>query len=188
MAFRERTALFLILVIALMTTTAWLGGQTLQMESLGREADSLSDKRVDKKLWGKGSSASDLTERRFPIEAWGKHFSPLGTKRASIDPSETREKRLVEKKRFDRREADEFRKMSQWNERMSELRKRAGIATSAEAELTEDARHYGMMLQDTVRFAEMGDELSLRDLNRYQFRRNRPDEAVPVEAAGSGAN
>ena len=54
------------------------------------------------------------------------------------------------------------------------------------AQLVADRQLYNMMLQDTERFRDMGDELSLRDLNRYQFRRNRTDAEIPVEQAGSG--
>jgi hypothetical protein len=43
-----------------------------------------------------------------------------------------------------------------------------------------------MMLQDTRRFRDMADELSLQDINRYQFRRNHPGDRIPVEQAGSG--
>jgi hypothetical protein len=40
------------------------------------------------------------------------------------------------------------------------------------------------MLQESKSFAETGETLSLRDINRFQFRQNRSDTAVPVRAAG----
>jgi hypothetical protein len=42
------------------------------------------------------------------------------------------------------------------------------------------------MLQESKSFAETGETLSLRDINRFQFRKNRSDTAVPVRAAGGG--
>ncbi len=41
------------------------------------------------------------------------------------------------------------------------------------------------MMQDAPHYREMKEELSLRDLNRFQFRRNRTDDGVPVKKAGS---
>ena len=69
---------------------------------------------------------------------------------------------------------------------MADLHRRAGIERDDRAQLVADRQLYNMMLQDTERFRDMGDELSLRDLNRYQFRRNRSDDGIPVEKAGSG--
>jgi hypothetical protein len=54
------------------------------------------------------------------------------------------------------------------------------------AQLVADRQLYSMMLQDTRRFRDMADELSLQDINRYQFRRNHPGDRIPVEQAGSG--
>ena len=41
-------------------------------------------------------------------------------------------------------------------------------------------------MQDSKSYAEIGEPLSLRDINRFQFRQNRSDGAVPVSEAGVG--
>ena len=41
-------------------------------------------------------------------------------------------------------------------------------------------------LQDAQQYRELGVKLSLRDINRYQFRRNRTNDGVPVQKAGAG--
>ena len=75
--------------------------------------------------------------------------------------------------------------MSQWNEQLSDLHKKAGIEVDDKARLIADQKFYYMMLQDSKKYSDMADEVSLRELNRYQFRRNRSDSDIPVEKAGS---
>jgi hypothetical protein len=53
------------------------------------------------------------------------------------------------------------------------------------ARLVVDQKLYYMMLQDSQKYSDMAEDLSLRELNRYQFRRNRSDGDIPVEKAGS---
>jgi hypothetical protein len=53
------------------------------------------------------------------------------------------------------------------------------------ARLVVDQKLYYMMLQDSQKYSDMAEDLSLRELNRYQFRRNRSDSDIPVEKAGS---
>ena len=75
--------------------------------------------------------------------------------------------------------------MSQWNEQLSDLHKKAGIEMDDKARLVANQKLYYMMLQDSQKYSGMEDELSLRELNRFQFRRNRSDSDIPVERAGS---
>jgi hypothetical protein len=53
------------------------------------------------------------------------------------------------------------------------------------AQIAADHKLYGMMMQDARQYRELGDKLSLRDINRYQFRRNRSSDEVPMQKAGS---
>ena len=76
--------------------------------------------------------------------------------------------------------------MSKWDGRLAALQEKALISTDDSAKEITDKRLYDMILQDTRKYADMGVELSLRDLNRYQFRQNRSTGAVPVEKAGGG--
>ena len=148
----------------------------------GRRADGIENQRFDKKLW-QPSQSSSLTDKRFPLKEWDKHFSPLGGKRAPI-PVEVQEDRAIfETKRIDRKEINFD--MARWNERMADLHEKAGIEMGDEAALVADQRRYAAFVGDTQQFSEMGEELSLRDINRFQFRRNRSDGEVPVQRAGA---
>lgn len=150
---------------------------------VGRKAEGVEKKRVEKKLWTR-PEASSLQDKTFPIKEWNKHFSSLGSKRA---PIALREKDA--KKRFDveilERKTVDF-EMSDWNKRMADLHQRAGIEMDKKAQLTADRKLYNMMLQDAPHYQELAEELSLRDLNRFQFRRNHSADSVPVQKAGSG--
>ena len=75
--------------------------------------------------------------------------------------------------------------MSQLNEQLSDLHKKAGIEMDDKARLIADQQLYYMMMQDSKMYSGMAEELSLRELNRYQFRRNRSDSEIPVQKAGS---
>lgn len=179
---RERLALFIILCIALLAATAWLDAQSADLQSLGGQADRITDKRIERKSWGGGSEAN-LGDKTFRIEEWEKHFSPLGGKRADIEASDSWGRgEIVEKKikEFPKREFE----MSDWNERMADLQKRAGLSTDQTAEMAGQNGRYNRMLRKSQSFPEMAETLSLKDINRYQFRRNRPDGEVPVERAG----
>lgn len=172
----------LTLVLAL-SGSSMLKAQNRSLDFAGRKADRVEEKRFDKKFWAKPGT-SRLQNKSFPIEEWDKHFSSLGSKRAAISTSETKKKKLFKTEIIDRKTVD-F-EMSRWNDRMSDLYKRARIQTDDKAKSIADRQLYDMMLQDTRHYKEIAEELSLRDLNRFQFRRNRSANGVPVQKAGSG--
>lgn len=153
------------------------------LDFVGRKADRVEDKRVEKKLWSKPES-STLTDKSFPIKEWDKHFSGLGSKRAPITMSEKGEKERFKVKMLDRKTVD-F-EMSRWNERMADLHKRAEIQMDDKARIASDHQLYRAMMQDAKEFRDMGETLSLRDINRYQFRRNRSSDEVSTQKAGAG--
>jgi len=148
----------------------------------GKRATSVEGQLVEKKLWSQPQTKF-MMNKTFPVEQWDKHFSSLGSKRAPISLSEDKGKQLFKAKMLDR-EMVRF-EMSQWNEQISDLHKKAGIEMDDKARLVVDQKLYYMMLQDSQKYSGMGDELSLRELNRYQFRRNRSDSDIPVKKAGS---
>ncbi|WPJ95269.1 hypothetical protein SH580_17750 [Coraliomargarita algicola] len=153
-----------------------------RLGSVSRRADSVENKRVEKQMWSQ-SQTNSMMNKSFPIEKWDKHYSSLGGKRSAISVSESKDKQMFQTKTFERKEIS-F-EMSRWNDRMADLHKQAGIDMDARAQLVADKQLYYMMLQDSERFREMAEEVSLRDLNRYQFRRNHSDGDLPVEKAGS---
>lgn len=148
-----------------------------------RKADRIEDQRFEKKLWDK-SEPNAFSKKSFEIEEWDKHFTPLGGKKAPIRLTEDKEKAIFETKRLDRDVVT--KEMSRWNNQMKQLHDRAGIEMDDKAQLIADQQLYSMMLQGTRRFRDMADEVSLQDINRYQFRRNRPGDYIPIQQAGSG--
>ena len=156
---------------------------TRTVDFAGRKADKVQEQRFDTKLWSQPKRSS-LQGKSFKIEEWEKHYSPVGTKRAPITASESREKNRFSTKMIERKSVN--LEMSRWNERMARLHQQAGISVDDKARIAADRKLYHMMLQDTQAYADLGEELSLRQLNRFQFRRNRSDGEVPVQGAGSG--
>ena len=148
----------------------------------GKRATSVEGQRVEKKLWAQPQT-NFMMNKTFPIEQWDKHFSSLGSKRAPISLTENKDKQLF-KTRMLKQRMVRF-EMSQWNEKLSDLHEKAGIEMDDKARLIADQKLYYMMLQDSKKYSDMADEVSLRELNRYQFRRNRSDSDIPVEKAGS---
>ncbi|WP_269526646.1 hypothetical protein [Coraliomargarita parva] len=182
---RDRVALVFLVILAFLAVSTWLpAAPQLSLDGLKESrAKSLTDSKIQKKDWGKQKNTS-LMQKSFPLQEWGKHYSSLGNKKAPIAVTGQNEHKVFEKKLQDKKTFQT--ELSRWNERMTQLHKDAGIEASTTAELVKDERLYQMMLQDTTRFSEMAETMSLRDLNRYQFRRNRPDGEVPVQRAGAG--
>jgi hypothetical protein len=117
------------------------------------------------------------------MKAWDSHFSSLGSKRAPIT-MDGKEKQIFETKM--KTYGSKEYSMSSWNERVKDLHKDAQLIEDADTlKKASDQRMYQMMMQDTQQYADMAEEMSLRDLNKFQFRNNRSDGPVPVQRAGS---
>ena len=149
---------------------------------VGKRATSVEGQRFEKKAWVLPQT-NLIMNKTLPIEQWDKHFSSLGSKRAPISLTEDKDKQLF-KTRILKQKMVRF-EMSHWNEQLSDLHKKAGIEMDDKARLIADQKLYYMMLQDSKKYSGMAEELSLRELNRYQFRRNRSDSGIPVQKAGS---
>jgi hypothetical protein len=150
---------------------------------LGQQASDVSNKRVERKQWG-AKQRSNLMEQKFPIQSWQKHFSSLGSKRAAITTKESSSKKIfkTEQQVFPQKKYD----MSGLNQQMLELHQKAGISMDDRALKIANQQLYQMASQGSKqKFEELGSELSLREINRFQFRHNRSDQALPVQAAGS---
>lgn len=159
-----------------------IAGPNHSLGFAGKRADSISDKTVEKQQWTNRAS-SDLMEKSFPIQEWDKHYSSLGSKRSLINPSKTKDKAIfkTKTKEFERKELEIFR----WNEKMKDLHKDAQLIKDAgDIDKASDQQTYQMLLQDAQPYEDLAEELSLRDINKFQFRRNHSDGAVPVQPAG----
>ena len=177
-----RLPLLVYFAIPIFMMVSFLEANPSIVSFVGKRATSVEGQRVEKKLWAQPYN-NFLMNKTFPIEQWDKHFSSLGSKRAPISLTENKDKQLF-KTRMLKQKIVRF-EMSQWNEQLSDLHKKAGIEMDDKARLVVDQKLYYMMLQDSQKYSDMAEDLSLRELNRYQFRRNRSDSDIPVEKAGS---
>ena len=189
---KVRLEIVFLLLLCLAATAAWLRGES-EVErfaqpskgsstwSADRPERSERAERFEAQRWDK-TTASGLMEKRFRIETWKKHFSGLGSKRAPIEVDDDFDgKRIeVEIKEFPLKEKE----LSAWSQRLARLEREARIGTDDRARQIANEQLYGALFQDTSRFADMGEELSLREINRYQFRRNRSSDSIPVQRAG----
>ena len=98
--------------------------------------------------------------------------------------TEARKKSMfrTETKEFERKDLE----LSDWNEQMSRLQKQARIATDQTySDLATKQRYEAMLHDNPQAYQSMGEELSLREINRFAFRRNRPTGESPSTAAGA---
>lgn len=182
---KVRIPILVCTVLALLMTAAYLEAESRTLGFTTRKADRIQGQRFEKKLWGQSGSRT-LSKKSFPLTQWDKHFSSVGSKRAAIDLVDGKEKQMFKTETVSFQDKEMQFEMSRWNEKMKDLHKSAGIKMDDKAQLVSDQRLYSMMMKDSKSFRDMAEEVSLRDLNRYQFRRNRTDDGVPVEKAGSG--
>jgi hypothetical protein len=151
------------------------------VEAYREEASDLTQKRIEQKTWS-GKQQSDFMQRSFPLQQWDLYYSSLGTQKSSIMLEET-----TSKKRFDS-EIITFpskqRTRSNWNSRLAGLEHQAQIRTDRTVQQIEEKRIYHMILQQSLHYSDTGETLSLREMNRFQFRKNHSDAAVPVQKAG----
>ena len=179
---RVNTPLLLSVLSFYIAFLQHIGADISTQSLVNRRANTVEEKRFTKHMWSQ-SETSSLLNKRFPFDHWNKHFSSLGIKRAPIELTESRNKIEFNTKLIDREEFDYD--MSLWNQKMIDLHINAGINLDDRAQLVVNQKLYHMLLQDRKKFGDLGKEVSLRDLNRYQFRRNRPDGDIPVNKAGT---
>ncbi|MEM8867331.1 MAG: hypothetical protein AAGC73_03600 [Verrucomicrobiota bacterium] len=178
----DRSSFRALLALALFLFAGQVAGQNLG--SINKNADGVQSKRWSGTTWSGVADRSSLQGKSFPITEWDKRYSSLGSQRAGSTFQKRKEKDLIDKK-FKNYDTIEH-ELSGWDQRISDVYKRAGIQTDERSKKISNQALYSMMLQDTRSYAELGEELSLRELNRYQFRRNRDDGEVPVEKVGAG--
>ena len=123
-------------------------------------------------------------QHSFPLQRWDLHYSSLGTQKSGIVLEEA-----TAKKRFNSEIVtfpSKERTLSNWNSRLADLERQAQISTDQTMRKIEEKRLYRMMLQTSPRYSDTGDMLSLREINRFQFRKNHSDAVVPVQEVGMG--
>lgn len=130
------------------------------------------------------------TSRTVTLGTWGATFSSLGSRRADIDlrdslGAEVRAKDTVEVRSVERRSSPWSRRVAEptgWDERVG------GTAELAGRQVDDASLAATIARANTTARAPRGlDQLSMQDINRYQFRRARSTEpGLPVVRPGAG--
>ena len=177
-----RAPLIFFIALAFVMSVACLRGEISAVDAYNKQEKNLSQKRFEQKSWS-GNQKSDLMQESFPFKQWDSHYSSLGSKKSNISLTETKDKKRFKSEvvEFETKSMD----ISKWNGRLADLERQAQISTNSTAKKIENKRMYERMLNKSKGYAQTGETLSLRDINRFQFRQNRADTAVPVRAAGS---
>jgi hypothetical protein len=177
-----RAPFIFLITLAFAVTGTCLCAERSAVDAYSKQATRLSQQRLKKKSWT-GGQQSDLMQQSFPFKQWKSHYSSLGSRRSNISVVESQKKRHfdAEKVKFSTKTMD----TSRWNRRIADLERQALIHTDQGMQKIQDRRIYNMITHNSKNFANSGETLSLRDINRFQFRQNRSDAAVPVTQAGS---
>ncbi len=130
-----------------------------------------------------------IAEKRFPVNEWHARYSTLGRKRANIDMSaRSREVLAHQTLSFERVTTS----TSRFDGRQAYIRNLDDVERSGDGRIMEDAlvRRFDGPMRGIQ--AELGgsEELSMEDLNRFFYMRNRPGSQdsgpPPVRQPGSG--
>ncbi len=153
-----------------------------------KRADRLGDQRVPLQTRDI-QRAEGFTSERFEITEWDKRFSTLGSRRANLGFDKDDKKaadmpryRLPDLREFEVREP----RLANLDGKEAQL---DNFGRMKEKNLVEKFRGEPILVLDLQAEAmtEAVNDLSLQDINRYQFRRNRSSESgLPVQPAGSG--
>lgn len=186
----ERFHSFLVIAIALgfLTCTTLQGKTTTTkpvVDSYKKQEQTLSKKRFEQKKWS-GGSKSELTQKTFAFEHWNKNYSSLGSKKWDFTSDKVSDRKRFKSKMFNYSKKNKDIELSEWQDYLADLEDRAQISTDTTAQIFQDKRMYEMMLQQAENYKDTGETLSLRDINRFQFRNNRSKDEVPTTQAGAG--
>lgn len=174
-----------ILALSLVVGVASLDAAPRRLQDLGG-TNNLTDKKFDTGESSRpGSDEMFGTDKsRIKFEEWHGSYSSIGDKRADAlktrGGQEFRTGDEIEYDTMERKEAHisldtDERKMAtvqNWNRVRDNVISHKFSGTEMN---TPEAR----------RFSEMVDEVSLRDINRYQFWKNKTDAGIPVQTAGN---
>ncbi len=178
-----RAPFIFFLTLAFVMTGAWLHGEPSAVDAYNKQASDVSQKRFQQKSWS-NNQKSNLMDKSFPFKQWDTHYSSLGSKKSNISLTESKDKKRfkTEMVEYSTNEMD----ISKWDGKLADLERQAQVSTDKTAQKIADRRIYESVMQKTENYAETGETLSLRDINRFQFRQNRSDNPVPVREAGVG--
>lgn len=175
-------SLLVVLVSLIFTLSAW-GQQrandfTKKVRSMDSRLSALSSKRLS------SGRMHDSFDKRIKVAQWPSTFSSFGSRRFPIDGKELMG---AERVPFTRLEIETplnqtFSSANTERVRQSDLGERSAAVASIEFR---DA-YYAELDKRVDDWMNKVNNLSLRDVNRFQFRKNRPSEpGFPVQRAGS---
>jgi hypothetical protein len=145
------------------------------------KGSNLIEKRVDLKNAELGGERPYSRENLITMDTWSGKFDTFGRKKAAVDLVDTfdrgnaQEKNLIEVKSIER-------PSSPWS------RRTADISGWDERRTTEKNSRYDVtpLLASERAAAKAVEQISMQDINRYQFRRNRSTDAgLPVIPVGT---
>lgn len=171
--------------LAFLVGSVLLHGETPEAKGkLGKQVSSVAEKRFERQSWSGGKDRSPLGKKSFHMKEYDKHYSSLGSRKAPAGLS-----KKLDRKKFDTPQVVTHKRLphkeSRWSRRESDISKRSRIETSQKAALLQERQLYQAILQDTPQaYADLAEELSMKDINRFAFRRNRSREAPEATAAG----
>ena len=157
-----------------------LWGDVTVYKRLDQET-TISKNRLPLQLWG-GEHAK-FERKTFPITEWSQHYSSFGRPKSLISTKHTLKHKSYEFNKLSY--AINEKKLAQLSGHLALLKTQARMSIDDRYDAIKDHRVYAMMLQGAQQYGEMREQLSLRELNRFQFRRNRQADGVPVEKAGA---
>ena len=163
-----------------MFTGLSLSGDVSLYNKLYQDAIPIWEKGSSLELWG--GQHTKFEPKTFPITKWSQHYSRFGRPKSSISTKQTLKKKSYESNKLSF--SINEKKLAQLSGRLALLKTQARMSTDDRYDAIEDRRMYAMMLQSAQQYSEMRKQLSLRELNRFQFRRNRQADGVPIEKAG----
>lgn len=122
-----------------------------------------------------------MQAQRVEFGQWHGSFSSIGGKRSAMSTDSRFNSQMLNFPQFERRDAGIAVDAAE--------RQMAPLRNADQVRDIVIASHFDKMAPRTVEgraLQEMVDEMSLKDINRFQVHRNKTDDGVPVQTAGSG--
>lgn len=143
---------------------------------------SLSDKIFTPEKFDTGTN-NQFSNKSFEITEWHTKFSPLGRERSNMNGEtsrfngDTQERQLYNTQPSDSFESSRsrFNRQIANSPNLDHVREMYMASRFSDGEITSPTGR---------QFAELVDQVSLRDINRFQAMRNKTDDGIPVDAAG----
>ena len=130
---------------------------------------------------------SDAFSKRIKIKDWPSKFSPFGGKRFTTKDVQGLIKKRVGHTQVVNKPANILGKVRGSENRVSGLGYEKRFTSTSTVDFRDD--YYAKLNQRMDEWMEKVNNLSLRDINRFQFRKGRPSEpGFPVQRAGSSSS